>query len=295
MRLSDIPEQSLFEGMNNLRYDYDVCYSHDQEWGLYGLHCHDFYELYIHYGGAKFYSVNNAVYPLKPDQLIVIPPFCMHGLLGESTPKDYERAFVYMMPSTLRTCGGGFIDLEQFMLKYVQSGNYLFQLSHEDAMTCKHLLQEAAKNLQSTSPIVRYDNYVKVITFLSIICNTMSRSEVLAKPVVVNEVIHDVLSYINDHFTLPLKLEGLARQFGVSISFLSHEFVKFTGRSVYDYILHRRVMQAKSLINSACPLNEVAYQCGFNDYSSFLRIFSKMAGMSPSAYRKLKTNALNET
>lgn len=294
MRLADMPATSLFEGMNNLRYDYDVCYAYDQEWDLYGLHCHDFYELYIHYGGGRFYSVNNAVYPLKPDQLIVIPPFCMHGLLGESTPKHYERGFVYMMPSTLRTYGGGCIDLEQFMLKYVQSGKYIFQLNHEDATLCKHLMQDAAKNLQSTAPIVRYENYAKVSAFLSIICNTMNRSEAPAEPVVVNEVIHDVLSYIDNHYTLPLKLEGIARQFGVSVSFLSHEFVKFTGRSVYDYILHRRVMQAKSLIHAACPLNEVAYQCGFNDYSSFLRIFSKMAGMSPSAYRKLKTNTLSE-
>ena len=102
MRLSDLPNPSLFEGMNNLRHDYDVCYSFHEEWGLYGLHCHDFYELYIHYGGAKFYCIDNSVYPLREDQLIVIPPFCMHGLLGESNPKNYERAFVYMMPSTLR-------------------------------------------------------------------------------------------------------------------------------------------------------------------------------------------------
>jgi AraC-like DNA-binding protein len=50
-------------------------------------------------------------------------------------------------------------------------------------------------------------------------------------------------------------------------------------------------MQAKALISSACPLSEVAFQCGFNDYSSFLRVFSKMAGMSPSAYRKLNTSS----
>lgn len=294
MKLNDMPPSSLFEGMNNLRYDYDVCYAYDQEWNLYGLHCHDFYELYIHYGGAKFYGVNNAVYPLKPDQLLIIPPFSMHGLMGEDAPRDYERAFIYMTPSMLRACGGGCMDLEKFFLKYVQSGKYLFQLSHEDALTCKQLLQDSAKNLHAASPFVRYENYVKVVTFLSIICNTINRADVLAEPVVVNEVIHEVLSYINGHYTLPLKLDGLARQFGVSVSFLSHEFVKYTGRSVYDYILHRRVMKAKSLINAACPLNEVAYQCGFNDYSSFLRIFSKMAGMSPSAYRKLKTNEPDE-
>ncbi len=295
MKTSDVPVAFSFEGMHNLRHDYDVCYAYHREWRLYGLHCHDFYELYIHYGGAKFYCIDNAVYPLKPDQLLVIPPFSMHGLVCESPPQDYERAFIYMTPATLRVCGGGNIDLERFINKHVQSGKHLFQLNHEDAMTCKHLLQEAARDLLSNSPLVRYGNYVKVLNFLSIICNTMNHAEEIAEPVIVNEVIHEILSYINESFTQPLKLEDLAHQFGVSTSFLSHEFVKYTGCSVYDYILHRRVMQAKALITSSCPLNEIAYRCGFNDYSNFLRIFSKMAGMSPSAYRKLKTNAPSDT
>ena len=289
MKLSGIPASS-FEGMNNLRHDYDVCYSFHKEWDLYGLHCHDFYELYIHYGGAKFYCIDNDVYPLQSGQLIVIPPFHMHGLFSDTVLKDYERGFIYLTPAMLRTCGGGSIDLERFISNYVQSGKCTFQLSPEDAQTCKRILQDTARQLQSPNTLVRYENYVNVLSFLSIVCNTMHRTEAIAETVVVNEVIHDILAYVNEHFTLPLKLEGLARQFGVSVSFLSHEFVKCTGRSVYDYILHRRVMQAKALINSACSLNEVAYRCGFNDYSSFLRVFSKMAGMSPSAYRKMKSN-----
>ena len=51
-------------------------------------------------------------------------------------------------------------------------------------------------------------------------------------------------------------------------------------------MLYRRVLLSKEMINSGIPLNEVAFQCGFNDYSSFLRAFTKIAGASPSAYRK---------
>lgn len=58
-------------------------------------------------------------------------------------------------------------------------------------------------------------------------------------------------------------------------------------RSVYDYILYRRVLQAKEMIHSCMNLNETAYRCGFSDYSSFLRSFKKMTGMSPNAYRKM--------
>jgi AraC-like DNA-binding protein len=36
----------------------------------------------------------------------------------------------------------------------------------------------------------------------------------------------------------------------------------------------------------SASLNDIAYQCGFNDYSNFLRSFGKIVGMSPSQYRK---------
>jgi len=280
-----------FEGMITDRHDYDACYAYNEEWGLYGLHCHDFYELYIHYSGANFYCIDNDVYPLEPDQLIVVPPFCMHGLIGENTPKNYERAFLYITPAMLKSCGGSQIDLERFLNKYIQSGKCHFQLTSEDAQTCKNLLKNLANDLRSTSTVTRFTNHVRVLNFLAVVCQTMKRSQAVTEPVVVNEVMQEILSYINEHFTQQMKLETLARQFGVSVSFLSHEFVRYTGRSVYDYVLHRRVQMAKALINEAIPLNEVAYRCGFNDYSNFLRVFSKMSGMSPSAYRKMNKDA----
>ena len=283
--------QSAYESMAPDRHDYDAYYALDKTWGLYALHCHDFYELYIHFGGAKFYCVDNNVYPLESCQLMVLPPFCMHGLIGDSAPENYERAFLYISPSMLRNCGGGFIDLERFLNKYHTAGQYHFLLKPEDAQVCKQLIQEIHADLRTHSSVSRFANYTKVLHFLQIACQTMKATQEVMEPIVVNEAMHEILSYINDHFTQPLKLDSLARKFGVSMSFLSHEFVKYTGRSVYDYVLYRRVLLAKAMITTNHSLNEVAYQCGFNDYSSFLRIFRKMVGMSPSAYRK--ANQLN--
>ena len=94
------------------------------------------------------------------------------------------------------------------------------------------------------------------------------------------------MTYINNHYTQSLRITDLARRFGVSESYLSHEFARFTNRSVYDYILYRRVTLARQLMLGADTLNTISYQCGFNDYSNFLRTFSKVVGMSPKQYRK---------
>ena len=199
---------------------------------------------------------------------------------------NYERAFLYITPAMLRNCGGGYLDLEHFFSKYNSSGQLQFPMTKEDALTCKQLIQELQADLRTRSSVGQFTNYTKLLNFLQIVCRTMKSTKEMVEPIVVNEAMHEILSYINDHYTQPLKLDALARQFGVSMSFLSHEFVKYTGRSVYDYVLYRRVLLAKAMMNTNQSLNEVAYHCGFNDYSSFLRVFRKMVGVSPSAYRK---------
>ena len=51
-------------------------------------------------------------------------------------------------------------------------------------------------------------------------------------------------------------------------------------------MLYRRVMLARQQMLGDASLNDIAYQCGFNDYSNFLRSFTKIIGVSPSKYRK---------
>lgn len=283
---SNPESRSAYAAMGNNRHDYDATCAVSEEWGMYGLHCHDFYEFYILFGGAKHYCIDNKVYPIETNHLMVIPPFRMHGLLSEHALKNYDRCFLYISPGMLKSVSGQQLDLEAFIAQHIQRGVCQFRMTDEEAQQCRHLLDTLQHTQDSTSPLTRFDNYGKLVQFMSIICQVMSRTSEVVEPIVVNEAMQDVLAYINHHYTSPIKLEALARQFGVSVSFLSHEFVKYTGRSVYDYVLHRRVLKAKELINSAMPLGEVAYQCGFNDYSSFLRSFTKLAGMSPSAYRK---------
>ena len=283
---SDFTQRSSYSAMGMGRHDYEACYKFSEEWGLYGLHCHDFFEIYIYYQGAKFYCIDNQVFPLEPYHLIVMPPFRMHGLIGDQLPRDYERCFLYISPAMLKTCGAGQIDLEQYLSNHVRGGHHQFRMTPEEGEMCKALMQDLNKTQDDTSSLGKFSNHAKLLQFLDIVCQVLHRTQETIEPIVVNEAMQEILAHVNQHFTTPIKLDTLARQFGVSVSFLSHEFVKYTGRSVYDYVLYRRVLLAKEMINSGVPLSEVSFQCGFNDYSSFLRAFTKMAGVSPSAYRK---------
>ncbi len=277
---------STYGPMGDDQHGYEPCYAFHEEWHTKGLHCHDFYEIYIHYNGAKYFCMDNSIYEIVPYQLIIIPPFTMHGNVANHVPRNYERAFLYITPSLLKQLGSSIIDLNSFLSAHVQHRQYLHIMDAGDAAACKTLLQEMRSDFQDTATLSRLANQRRLLHFFELICKTMKYSEHKDQAVIVNEAMHEVLSYINENYVHPVKLEVLAHQFGISVSYLSHSFAKYTGRSVYDYIIYRRILQAKEMLYSDAPLGEIATKCGFPDYSSFLRSFKKITGVSPKEYRR---------
>ncbi len=249
-------------------------------------HCHDFYEFYLHIKGGQYFGMDNSLYMLKPNQVFIIPPFSMHGLSSVTTLVQYERAYLNLSPEALKVLGCEQIDLDQFFRSYTSRGQLTFQLTDEEAGQCVAWLRQLQAAGLTEDHLEQFSNYAILMNFLQVICRRARQSQMLTGDVVSNSIIQEVLTYINSNYTQPLKMDQMAKQFGISVSYLSHEFVKFTSRSVYDYILYRRVMLARQMMQTDASLNAIAYQCGFNDYSNFLRMFNKLIGTSPSQFRK---------
>jgi AraC family transcriptional regulator len=90
---------------------------------------------------------------------------------------------------------------------------------------------------------------------------------------------------IESRFAGPLSLQELADAAGLGIRHFSRAFREATGRSPHQYLLHRRVEQAKVLIRQGLPLAEVALQCGFCDQSQLTRTFVRLVGTTPGSFR----------
>ena len=266
---------------------YEAHHNYNENFAITQFHCHDYFEFYIHLRGGEYMGVENQLFQLKPNQLFVLPPFCMHGLSCTREMKEYERTYLNLSPEVLRVLGCGQIDPESIFRQHASGSVCTYQLSDEDAkifVSCVHQIRE--NESRKSDPFERYGDYALMITLLNVVCRTMRLNDPVEGEAYGNRIIQEILSYINNHYTQPIRIENLARSFGVSVSWLSHEFSRFTNRSVYDYVLYRRVILARQQMLGTASLNDIAYQCGFNDYSNFLRSFTKMVGISPSQYRK---------
>jgi AraC family transcriptional regulator len=73
----------------------------------------------------------------------------------------------------------------------------------------------------------------------------------------------------------------------LSVGHFFHAFRQSTGLPPHQWLVSERLEKAQDLlVNSATPLVEIAGICGFADQSHFSRVFGRMAGESPGAWRR---------
>lgn len=109
----------------------------------------------------------------------------------------------------------------------------------------------------------------------------------LAASVEVRPEIAACLKFIREHLHEELSVDIVAQQAQLSPSYLSHLFKKEVGATVSDYILEKRIEQAKAHLVSGQYLNyELIEKIGFRSYSYFCNVFKKSTGMTPNEYKR---------
>lgn len=102
-----------------------------------------------------------------------------------------------------------------------------------------------------------------------------------------NQLVTAALNYISAHYQENLHVTDIAKAIHVSPDYLTHTFRKMTNYTPSQYIQRRRIGKAQSLlIYSDLPLMEIAARIGFDDSNYFSRVFHKITGTSPIAFRK---------
>jgi len=97
------------------------------------------------------------------------------------------------------------------------------------------------------------------------------------------------IRFMRDQMGDKLSLVSIAEHVGLSVSQFSLLFKKKTSRTPVDYLTHLRIQQASKLLDfSTLRINEIALQIGYTDPFYFSRMFSKIMGLSPKEYRKMK-------
>jgi AraC family transcriptional regulator len=89
------------------------------------------------------------------------------------------------------------------------------------------------------------------------------------------------------HLDGSIPLQEVARECHLSMSHFSRQFRRTTGLPPHKWLLARRIEVAKEKLDDRrLSLSDVAAACGFADQSHLTRVFTRMVGVSPGAWRR---------
>ena len=99
--------------------------------------------------------------------------------------------------------------------------------------------------------------------------------------------LRNALGFMEANMPHRVNLNTLASLAGLSPSYFSRAFKAATGLAPYQWQLQARIQRAQALLLSTSKsLDDVAEATGFADAVHFARTFRKLAGATPSAWRK---------
>ncbi len=98
--------------------------------------------------------------------------------------------------------------------------------------------------------------------------------------------IETICQYIKDNYQKSITLDDIASLANMSTSAVSHFFKKRTNRTFSNYLSDVRIGTAsRLLVETTRPINDIAFECGFDNISNFNRTFKRYKGESPREYR----------
>lgn len=115
----------------------------------------------------------------------------------------------------------------------------------------------------------------------------LSEKEHTAKRSHEEEIFDRFIALVNQYDPREHKLEFYADKIFLSPRYLDSIVKKISGYTVKDWIDKAIIMEAKVMLkHSDLPVNRIADELNFENYSFFSRYFRRLTGMSPQQYRE---------
>lgn len=108
-----------------------------------------------------------------------------------------------------------------------------------------------------------------------------------------HQILTPIIDYLDSNYSQKINVEDLAKDFNISYGHLARLFKKFTGFSIYNYLMEQRLNHCLlDLRYTSKSITQIAYNNGFNDLKSFNQAFKKKFQNTPMNYRKMLENTI---
>lgn len=249
----------------------------------YPIHCHPEYEINVVMKTEGTRVVGDSEESFADLDIVMTGPYVPHVWKSDLVTNhvitiQFSKELLNFQMISKRL----FMPIRQMLVDSMQG----LQFYGEDAVRIKDEIIELTR-MQGFHTATKFLNILNLMAHANRrkLVSNMYESEILVSQSKSRRV-SKVCKYIEENLSQKIILSDVAKLVNMSDSAFSHFFKKKTGISFITYVNNLRVAKACDLLAStSLSASEICYDCGFNNKSNFIRIFTKRKNMTPIEYR----------
>lgn len=252
-------------------------------------HFHPEIELvYVDKGQGKRHIGNHLSY-FNNSQLILIGSNLPHNGFTDRLTRYGSEVLVQFKPDFL---GAYFFDIPE-----MTSINALFDRAKNGILFKPETKRRIGKKIQKLNEVEGLERIILLLKILHKLAEAKDYEILNADGFVFETELQDsakidiIYKHINENFQDHISLDEIADKVSMTVPAFCRYFKKTTGKTFTKLVNEYRIVHATKLLSeSQMSIADVAFECGFNNFSHFNKLFNEFTGKSASKYRgELKT------
>lgn len=274
---------SLLEDLN---FPFEMSDSYGVDEDFQAFHWHQEIEIcYIKNGSGK-YLINGAVYPFSKGDIFIISNDDIHLCYDEN---ELIMQVTMLSPDIIHKDSDSILDFEKSSAFFCRSRKIDFQNRYNGKLSSLLLQMEDEYQYQQIGSELMIKSLLMQFIVFSVraLPEEINEHTVFSVSTEAISSIRSIIDHIEKNFSERIDLASISEKYSMSIPYLCSCFKKLTGNSLINFLIRRRITEAKRLlISTNKSIIDISHECGFQSLSNFNHLFKDSVGCSPSVYRK---------
>lgn len=246
------------------------------------VHSHPYHELVLPIGGSTVrYSIDGSVYLVHVGELIYFPAQIYHAGIFNIDNDHSDRLVIQIDDALWQACRRN---------ANLKNAAWMHSITVLDPDVCnKWDFQSLFVRMSQSQELpaqMRDIVFEAQVSEMMLLITLATGSGQTTAPSSTNVLVQRAVSYLQAHYQDPtLTTVKLAQELYASREHLSRAFKECTMESIHSYLTHLRMQHCRKALEDGVSVLNACTESGFPDYSSFLKTFRRLYGITPAEYR----------
>ena len=246
-----------------------------------GIHQQPTWELSMIVEGSGMRTIGSTTEPFEQGEVVLVPPEIPHQWQFDAGDEWIENITVTFSQELIETVAATFPELRTLFLQLAETSEAV-KFSGRTLSALKDGLKQMCRQTKA-------ERFVTMLRLLVHISESKERYAIgrRSKETDVEQRLKQIEIFISCNYKREVSIADIAQHVAMNRSSLCTFYHRQTGKTLVAALTEHRLSVAQHLLrHSTLTIQQVCYECGFNDVPHFCRMFKRMFQMTPKEFRR---------